>query len=369
MKSAVLGIGTELTDGQIINKNAAWISQKLKSLGLQTSAHLVVPDDQGLILKALNFCAEHADILFVTGGLGPTSDDFTRDVVAQWAGVELEFHEPSWQHVKDRLTSRGYTVKDIQRQQCYFPRESQVLINNEGTANGFSFNAKGKTFFVLPGPPREIAAIWESFIHNWLQDKSSSLDPHLVRLWETLGVGESDIAVLVEEALKNVDIDRGYRVHLPYVEVKLMYPRSREKDLASAFEAVDQALQFCTFSKTDEDTAVLLARQLNSVRSLEIFDEVTGSYLINRIVPAFRDYMSKDNSWSFTNDPLSLIYESDMQLGLRVIDEHTCEVFYSEKGRVARDHIVAPYKTANMRERRMQYFAERALIFWYRQIS
>jgi molybdenum cofactor synthesis domain-containing protein len=156
MKAIVLGIGTELVDGQIVNKNAAWISEKLKKIGLTTALHLVVPDDKKLILEALDFCAQYADLMFVTGGLGPTTDDFTREVISTWTNLELKFDEDSWQHIKDRLEPRGYVVKDIQRQQCFYPAGSVVLKNSEGTANAFYLEAKDKKIFVLPGPPREM---------------------------------------------------------------------------------------------------------------------------------------------------------------------------------------------------------------------
>ena len=367
MKAAILGVGTELTDGQIVNRNASWISKKLKKLGLLTATHAVVPDDRELILKSLDFCTTHADVIFVTGGLGPTSDDFTRELITQWTGLELEFHEASWKHVQDRLNSRGYVVKDIQRQQCYFPKSSVVLENPEGTANGFRVEAKSKTFIVLPGPPREIEAIWNSSLQSYIQSITTGLDAHVTLLWETMGLGESDVAVIVEEVLKNTDVDRGYRVHLPYVEVKLMFPESKRTSLEKVIADLDQALAFCTFAKTDEDSAFQLAR-LISGRPLAVHDTVTGSYLVNRMLPAFRSGLA-EGCWSFSNQPAFSETRQNLQLGLKPLDEHSCEVLIAYKNQVYRDIIVAPYKTLNMRERRLQYFAECALLFWIRKLQ
>ena len=83
MIASVLGVGTELVDGQIVNKNAAWISEKLRALGLTTKLHLVIPDDRKLIFESLDYCGQYSDLIFVTGGLGPTSDDFTREVISE----------------------------------------------------------------------------------------------------------------------------------------------------------------------------------------------------------------------------------------------------------------------------------------------
>lgn len=147
MKASLIAVGTELTTGQIFNKNGSWLSQRLKNLGVEVTCHLVVPDDKAEMLRAMDFCS-NSDLVFVTGGLGPTSDDFTRDVIAEKAKAKLIFDESSWKHVTDRLTSRGYTVKEIQRQQCFFPEGSTILQNSQGTANGFLLKLAKQMYFV-----------------------------------------------------------------------------------------------------------------------------------------------------------------------------------------------------------------------------
>ncbi|WP_291515490.1 competence/damage-inducible protein A [Bdellovibrio sp. ArHS] len=367
MKAAIFGIGTELTDGQIVNKNAAWISKQLKHLGLMTQAHLVVPDDRKLMREGLEFCATKADLLFLTGGLGPTSDDFTREIVTEWAGVPLKFDEASWQHVTERLTSRGYVVKEIQKQQCYFPEGSKVLKNAQGTANAFYLEAHGKKVFVLPGPPREIESVWNDYVAEWLKQHTQHLDPFVTRMWDTLGVGESDVAVIVEDVLKNVSVEKGYRVHLPYVEVKLSYFKSQEQDMAAAVDTLTEALHFCTITRDAEDVAEVFAQKLKEVNSLCLIDEVTGQFLMNRLMPVLRTYMT-DKFWSFSK---SKDVKSPADLHLHIIpkDEHSCEVSLEYRGRKTKDFITSPYTTANMRERRHQYFAEMALIFWMKNLS
>lgn len=367
MKAAILGIGTELTDGQIVNKNASWISKKLKSVGLTAGIHLVVPDERALINEGLEFCTQKADLLFVTGGLGPTSDDFTREVVAEWAGLPLKFDEASWHHVQNRLTSRGYAVKEIQRQQCYFPEGSEVLFNSQGTANAFTIEAHGKKVFVLPGPPREIEAVWQDSIAAWLAKNTQHLDPYITRTWDTLGPGESDVAIITEEVLKNTSGQIGYRVHLPYVEVKLSYFKSQEQELLPAITQLTEALQFCTITRDGEDAAKIFANILKDKSDISLVDEVTGQFLLNRLMPELREYMT-NQIWSFSNSR-ELKSKAELQLQIRTKDEHSCEVHLEHKGRKVKDIITSPYKTPSMRERRHQYFAEMALIFWVKNLS
>lgn len=366
MKAAVLGIGTELTEGQIVNKNASWISKKLKDLGLTTQAHLVVPDEHTLMLEGLEFCAGKSDLIFVTGGLGPTSDDFTRDIVAQWVNKKLVFDDHSWKHINERLTSRGYTVKEIQRQQCYFPEGATVLTNSQGTANGFFLEEKNKKVFVLPGPPREIEAVWNDHIAAWLTQHTQGLDAYITRKWDTLGIGESDVAMIVEEVLSGVTIDKGYRVHLPYVEVKTSFLRSQEKALTPVLQNLTEALQFCTITQDGGDVAELFAESLRPVKSLCVIDEVTGQFLMNRLMPVLRGFMT-DQLWSFSKSR-DVKSPADLHLHLLPKDEHSCEVVLEYKGRKVKDLISCPYKTMNMKERRHQYFAEMALIFWLKNL-
>lgn len=363
MKVAILGIGSELTDGQIVNRNAPWISQKLKTFGVPTVLHLVVPDERRLMHQGLELCAAEADVLFVTGGLGPTSDDFTRDIVAEWMGKPLVFHSPSWDHLSERLSSRGYAVKEIQRQQCYFPEGAEVLFNSEGTANAFRVQAHGKTVFVLPGPPREIEAVWTSAISAWLTQQTQHLDPVITRIWDTMGKGESEIATLAEEALQGASLEKGYRVHLPYVEVKLTFKKSEETQAQKWVDHLTTALQPYTVLRDGEDAGKVLADKMKAVASLKVTDTCSGSFLWHRLSGSLRGFMEK-KTWWYGNKLTP--EKADLELGLFALDPYRAEVTLVH-GEFQRQEILeSPYKTANMQERTQQYLAEKALIFWMR---
>src|ERR1035437_9389966 len=108
--ATVLAVGTELTDGQTLNRNSQWISQRLTDLKFRVMIHETVPDDRALILEALARLSSKAGLLFITGGLGPTTDDFTREVISQWAGRELIWNESAWQEIVDRFTRLGIPI-------------------------------------------------------------------------------------------------------------------------------------------------------------------------------------------------------------------------------------------------------------------
>lgn len=365
MIASVLGIGTELVDGQIVNKNGAWISEKLKNLGLTTKLHLVVPDERKLISEALDYCGQYSDLMFVTGGLGPTSDDFTREMIAEWTGLELKWDEGSWQHIKERLEPRGYVVKDIQRQQCYFPEGSRVIKNVEGTANAFFIEAKGKKIFVLPGPPREIESVWNADIAAWLNKSIAGLDPYITRHWDTIGMGESDVATLVEQALANVNVEKGYRVHLPYVEVKMSFYKSQEEKMRIHVENVTEALRAITVTRDQQDVPLMLSLALKNHQSVSIRDSSTGQFLLNRLMPVMRDFMT-EKRWTYSSHALD--DNAQIKLSITPKDEHSVFVSVERRNKKFSDIIVAPYKAMPMRERRAQYFAEMAMIFWLRHL-
>jgi len=370
-KATILGVGTELTTGQIVNKNGSWISEKLIPYGIETSAHIVIPDHRELILKSLDYAASQSDFIFVTGGLGPTSDDFTRDLISQWSGQELVFDEASWGHVQVRLTSRGFTVKDIQRQQCYFPTGAKILTNSQGTANGFQLTVESahgpKEVFVLPGPPREIEAIWNDSIVKWLFVHTQLFDKKITQSWDTLGVGESDVAVLVEKCFANkwpdLQYDLGYRVHLPYVEVKFSYMKSQENFAKAITEQIDSALKDITILRQFQDIAQIFSERVSKT-DFAFYDFVSNGYLHGRMsshLKKYKNWMWKESTTAIDADFFS---EEENYLALLPHPDHDLKaiiMFNFDKTNKSIE-IEAPMNSPLMSERRKQYFAEMALI-------
>ncbi|MBY0554829.1 competence/damage-inducible protein A [bacterium] len=369
MKASILAIGTELTTGQIINKNASTLSEKLKHFGVVVNTHLTVPDDKNLVLKALDFLEPQSDLLFITGGLGPTSDDFTRDVLAEWASVKMIFDEASWKHIQERLSSRGLTVRDMQRQQCFYPENADILFNSEGTAHGFKFKvtkASGlKTIYVLPGPPREIEAIWKAHIEKDLTSLTIDLDKIITKAWDTIGVGESDVAFKTEEALKDrprsLDLQLGYRVHLPYVEVKMIYKQKDATIWETWVKKVDHALNDICITRDLADVATLLTQKI-STTDFTFYDFVSEGYLHTRLSP----YLKNLKNWSFkqsaTPADADWFEHEDDFVALLPFEDLKCIVIYSLNGKRNQKLIEAPMKSPLMSERRKQYFAEMALV-------
>lgn len=361
---SVLAVGTELTTGQILNRNAQWISQKMQGLGVHESQHLVVPDDRELILQALSYLEPQSEVLFVTGGLGPTSDDFTRELIAKWSGQSLQWDEKSWQFVQDTLQKRGVVVRESQKQQCYYPAGSRVLENSVGTAHGFQIQVRKTTVFVLPGPPRELQAIWTDHIQSQLLEMTQKLDLMRTDIWDCLGVGESEIAHLAEPVLKNTKTEIGYRVHYPYVELKVSYPQSRQAELAPTLQTLTETLGNHVALRHGQDAAELLSQKLSKAKSICIQDEVSGSHLITRLFPFAKNLLDQ-KKLHFMTDTNS---NCEIQLRLSHTSPGHAKAEIIRQGHKRSQHFSTPYGKLSMTERQNQYFAEMALLFWLQEI-
>lgn len=365
---SILGIGTELTSGQILNRNACWISKKLAEVGIQTSGHWTVPDDRPLIRQLLQLSSEVSEIIFVTGGLGPTSDDFTREMIAEFSGLKLEWHEQSWIDVCKRLSDRGIKAKEIQKQQCYYPKGAKILPNSAGTAHGFIVETKNLKLIILPGPPKEIEAIWKDHLADWVEAEFQGLDPWITRSWDTIGVVESQIAELTAECLAGTDFEIGYRVHIPYVEVKVSYHKSQSKQADPWIKKLDANLSSVTALRDGKDATQLLAQQLERFQSCHLNDQVSGSYLISRLIPLMGPQL-KNKNFEFSTSNSRTENNPVLRLGLSWINSESATAMISYRGYSQKTEFQSAYKSQLLRERDQQYFAELAALFWTAELA
>lgn len=372
MKAAILAIGTELSLGQITNRNASWLGARLHELGVFAAFHRVVPDDRALIVSEMQDLAAKVELLVVSGGLGPTTDDFTRECVAEFLGRPLVWDEDSWVWIQAKLSERGVAVREFQKQQCFYPVGAVILKNERGTAHGFRVEIPGgsanplRHVIVLPGPPAEVESAFENGVRPWMEPWKSKLDPLELRIWECIGVGESDVADRAEKALVGCPFDKAYRVHLPYVEFKLLYPFSRRTEAQVWCDKVDAALSPWVALRDGEDAVENLMKSvqdLNVSGRILLVDEVTEGLFAERLAQAMKG--SRLNLLT-AKVPLT---EGDLELHLSSPDTLNAIASVTWMGQVRNCQITAPQRTSTMTERRRQYFLESALLEWAREIS
>ena len=201
MKAEVISIGTELTSGQNLDTNSQWLSARLSEFGIPTGFHTTVADDFQDNLDCFRIAAARADLVLVTGGLGPTLDDLTREVLAKTAGVELVEDAASFKHIRDLFQARNRVMPERNRVQALFPAGAEPLKNPNGTAPGIWMMIGNKPFAAMPGVPSEMRQMFDEQVVPRLTERGIGGGAVvLIRKINTFGEGESR----VEEMLKDV---------------------------------------------------------------------------------------------------------------------------------------------------------------------
>lgn len=194
-KVEILSIGTELLMGQIANTNAQYLSQKLPEAGLGVFYHSVVGDNPERVVECLNYALSRSDIIITTGGLGPTQDDLTKEVIAKALDLKMILDEKSADAIKSYFDKTGRKMVESNIRQAYFPENSIIMDNEEGTAPGCIIEKNGKIIILLPGPPKELIPMFQKHALPYLKSKS---DSHLSsKFLKVVGIGES----LIEKQL------------------------------------------------------------------------------------------------------------------------------------------------------------------------
>lgn len=195
-KASIVSIGNEILTGQTVDTNAAYLSRQLLSISIPVVSSYTVEDDIDATVRAFNLAGSDADLVLVTGGLGPTDDDLTRWAFAKFLGAELQLQNELLQNIQDFFTSRNLQMPENNKTQAYIPAGTKALTNNLGTAPGIMAEVEGKLFVAFPGVPPEMKAMFEESVLPRLK-KLAAGQAVVVRKLKCFGTGESNIAELL----------------------------------------------------------------------------------------------------------------------------------------------------------------------------
>jgi nicotinamide-nucleotide amidase len=168
VRAEVIAVGSEMLTPTHIDTNSLFITERLNELGIDLQAKSVAGDDRHVLKTIVSDALDRSDLLILTGGLGPTDDDLTRDVVADLIGRPLEYHPHIFEAIDRRFAARGLRTPEINRRQAMVPKGAAVLPNTNGTAPGLWIEHEEKLIVLLPGPPRELKPMLEAVIHERL---------------------------------------------------------------------------------------------------------------------------------------------------------------------------------------------------------
>ena len=201
MKAVILSIGDELALGQTVDTNSAHLAAKLADLGIHTAYHQTLADDQALIARAFTLAAQSAELVLVTGGLGPTKDDLTRQALAEAMGVELYEDKKSLASIKAIFANMGRQMSDTNRLQALLPRGATMIQNDNGTAPGIKATLHNASVYVMPGVPREMRAMYNESIEPELKKQLGSGRTILTTKVNTFGQGESRVGQTLDDLM------------------------------------------------------------------------------------------------------------------------------------------------------------------------
>lgn len=294
----IITIGDEILYGQIIDTNSQWISAELDKIGIKTRRKTSVGDQEGEIINALVEAKDRADIIFLTGGLGPTKDDITKTTLANYFHTELALDEGALQEVTEYFKKRGRELTDLNWGQANLPRNCERITNKVGSAPGMWFKDEEKIFISMPGVPHEMKEMMSNLILPRLQTEFEL--PHIRhRMLRTIGIGESWLSELIadwEDGLP-MHIKLAYLPGLGQVRLRLTGvgtdPVQLESDLDHQIKLVEPIIFQYLFGFDDTNLENSIGHILSAQGlTLATAESCTGGFLAHLItsVPGSSNY-------------------------------------------------------------------------------
>jgi len=319
--ASIIAVGTELLFGQVVNTNAAYISEQLQLLGISVLYHFTVGDNPGRLKDTLSRAAAESDIVLTTGGLGPTQDDLTKELIAELAGRPLVHDDEAHRRLEEIMLSLGrknYTENNLK--QAQLPEGAEAFYNEAGTAPGFVLEHDGKAFIAMPGPPREMKEMMRLSVIPWLAKKSDAVI--FSKMLRFYGIGESAL----ETALLPIIDGQTDPTVATYAKegecsVRISSMRSTEQEAKAAVEAaVGKAKELAgeyLYSEEDKDYPQVIVELLTAMGlKLAAAESCTGGLFAGAITSVPGSSVVFDRSFvTYSNDSkMEMIGVSDETL-------------------------------------------------------
>lgn len=290
MKAYILTIGDEILIGQVTDTNATYMANALNDEGYEVVEHLSVADTRDGIREGLDRALAVADVVLMTGGLGPTKDDITKKVIGEYLGTELTFHDASWERLQKIYRSFGREATESHRVQCYLPATATVLTNERGTAPGMWMEHEGRIIVSMPGVPYEMRYLVSKEVVPRLLESNESEDRQRSLTILTAGAGESVIAEsieTIEDALPE-HMSLAYLPNLGTVRLRLTTRGTddavMQKELKKHQDKIEAIIGHLVYGYGKEDLALAVQRRMQERKlSLVTAESCTGGAIASMI--------------------------------------------------------------------------------------
>jgi nicotinamide-nucleotide amidase len=304
----LIAVGNELLTPYYQDTDSLYITQRLNDLGLEINFKSIVGDCRDDLADSIKSCLVRSDVIFIIGGLGPTEDDLTREVVASTLGKTLIFEEQILSRIKQRFERRGFEMPSVNKKQAYIIEGSTVLDNKHGTAPGLWLEADKKLLILLPGPPHEIKPMFENYV--WPRFLEFQKQFVARRVLKTSGLTESKIESLVlvvyplKQSVKLTTLAYPGQIELHLFSRSLENQKKAEEALDDLEDNLIERLGENIFSSTGEELEEVIGFLLRQTqKTLSIAESCTGGLLGHRItnVSGSSDYFQQ-GVLAYSND-------------------------------------------------------------------
>ena len=306
----MLSTGDEVLHGQIVDTNAAWLADFFFNQGLPLTRRNTVGDNLDDLVTVLRERSEHADVLIVNGGLGPTSDDLSALAAATAKGEGLVLHEAWLAEMERYFRDRGRVMAPSNRKQAELPASAEFINNPVGTACGFALKLNRCLMFFTPGVPSEFKVMVEHEILPRLRERFSLAQPPLCLRLTTFGRSESDLAQSLDPLPLPPGVTMGYRSSMPIIELKLTGPDSQREAMLALWPEVKRVAGQNMIFEGTEGLPAQIARTLQERQfSLTLSEQFTGGLvalqlsranaplLASEVVPPQEETLAQTAHW------------------------------------------------------------------------
>lgn len=284
MRVSIINVGHEVLQGDVLNTNAHFLSERISGLCHDVVGHSVCKDNQEDLMSLLNYLSPKSDLIILTGGLGPTKDDLTKETIGLYLGLDLEFNSKVMESIKSKFKSFNKKMTDNNKKQAYVIKDAHILMNEKGTAPGFIVKKDEKTYILLPGPPREMTYLYHKYVTDYLESIShGEIESSIIRL---SGIGESTVEAALEELIESGDVYTATYAALGEVKIKLTVPNKERRFALNALKEkiYERFSKYIVSDSIKETYQVVCEHLIDKKISISTAESCTGGLLSARIV-------------------------------------------------------------------------------------
>ncbi|OAT86693.1 competence/damage-inducible protein A [Desulfotomaculum copahuensis] len=288
MQAELIFTGTELLLGEVLNTHAQYLGQRLSALGIEVARHTTIGDQWDRLAGILRRALDRSALVITTGGLGPTTDDLTKETAAGVLGLGMVLDQPSLEQIKEFMARRGMVMPESMARQACFPAGAKILPNPRGTAPGALLEHNGKILALLPGPPGELRAMFEQFLEPYLAGLSDRGIVARSRLLKVTGISESVVQQRIGDLGGQTNPGIAYLAKPGEVHVRISArhadPAQADRMVAGLLEKVRHRLSGFIFGMDDEVLEEVVGRLLTeSGLTLALAESCTGGLIAARL--------------------------------------------------------------------------------------